>query len=561
MRQYQITHFFVFALSVIFLHSGLLSAQETKKYCDSLIKAAAEKSNNNDHIKSLELLKKAQAIAQKHNWHSELFEAKNDIGASYFSLLDYGAALKYYHQAYTLAVKDGKPKSEVMALNNIAILYATEKNHKKAHDYFKKAFDISKEINDSINIGVYALNLGLVMNEMDNLRQSRIYLDQALQYSKKRPHLNTVVRTAIAENEMGQGHQQKARSMAATILAGIPERKGNQTAVTLLVIQSKSFIKDKNYKEALSYAQIALANNVADPIVEKIIYETLAEISGAMKSYPEALRFKDSVFSVQEKINHLKYTQEYENNKVKFELQDYENQIALNEATIAGDRKMFYSVLGGLVVVIGLIFMIFRNIAMRHKQRNLTAENKQQELALLLAKQESEALLKEKEFHERQHEILLEQEYLKQEIEYKNRKLSSKALYVSGKNQLVEEIVGMLSDEPEVAKLPAVQKHIRHLKNSLSANNEWGNFLTHFEEVNQGFLSRLKAKHPELTSNDIRFICYIFMNLNGKEIAAMLNISSDACRKRKERIAQKIGLKDSASLYGYLSEIQVVLVN
>jgi hypothetical protein len=35
----------------------------------------------------------------------------------------------------------------------------------------------------------------------------------------------------------------------------------------------------------------------------------------------------------------------------------------------------------------------------------------------------------------------------------------------------------------------------------------------------------------------------------------MLNISPDACRKRKERVSAKLGLSDSGALYSYLSEI------
>jgi hypothetical protein len=164
-------------------------------------------------------------------------------------------------------------------------------------------------------------------------------------------------------------------------------------------------------------------------------------------------------------------------------------------------------------------------------------------------------LLQEKAFREQQHEILLEKQLLKNEIEYKNRKLSSQALYTSGKYQMIEEVIGLLSDQPEVAQIPAVKKHIRFLRNSLHNDNEWESFLIHFEEVNHGFLTRLKAAHPDLTANDIRFICYVYMNLNAKEIAGMLNISLDAGRKRKERIAQKMGLKDSTALFSYLYEI------
>lgn len=192
---------------------------------------------------------------------------------------------------------------------------------------------------------------------------------------------------------------------------------------------------------------------------------------------------------------------------------------------------------------------------MRHKQRKLEAENRNQQLQLQLARSESDALLAEQQHREEQHRILMEQEQLKTEIEYKNRKLSTQALHTSSKYQMIEDVIKLLSGEPELARIPAIKKHIRFLRDSLRNDNEWDNFLIHFEEVNQGFLSRLKAAHPDLNANDIRFICYVYMNLNAKEISVMLNISPDATRKRKERIAQKLGLPDSTSLYSYLSAV------
>jgi len=55
--------------------------------------------------------------------------------------------------------------------------------------------------------------------------------------------------------------------------------------------------------------------------------------------------------------------------------------------------------------------------------------------------------------------------------------------------------------------------------------------------------------------NDIRFLSYLYMNLSIKEISSLLNITPDACRKRKERIAKKMGLQETAELFPYLSHI------
>ena len=93
------------------------------------------------------------------------------------------------------------------------------------------------------------------------------------------------------------------------------------------------------------------------------------------------------------------------------------------------------------------------------------------------------------------------------------------------------------------------------MKGLIKSDNEWEDFIKHFEEVNQGFLSDVKEKHPELNANDLRFISYVYMNLTTKEIAAILSITAGACRKRKERISKKMNLTDSSKLYDYLSTI------
>jgi DNA-binding NarL/FixJ family response regulator len=43
------------------------------------------------------------------------------------------------------------------------------------------------------------------------------------------------------------------------------------------------------------------------------------------------------------------------------------------------------------------------------------------------------------------------------------------------------------------------------------------------------------------------------MNLNTKEIASLLNITPEGCRKRKERITKKMQLAENTSLFEYLS--------
>jgi tetratricopeptide (TPR) repeat protein len=500
---------------------------------------------------SLELLTLAQRIAAKNHWQKQLFLTKNYIGGNYFMLLDYGEALRNYREGYTIAIAEKDQTHELMALNNIAILYTKEEDFAKAREQFFKGYTISKEMNDPKKIGIYALNLGLVTNQMGNYPKSRDYLEEALQYAKNDTILEATAKSAIAENEMLRMHPEASLLLTAGLLRHFKTYKANEDAMALLLINAKSYLEKGDFNNAVKSAETVLSNS---PNAETKLstFKILSEIYAKSNSINEALRYKDSVLAMHTKLNNLKNGRLYENNRVKFEVQEFKNQIAVNKATIEAERRLFYWIIAALSIMVVLLFFIFRTINMRHKQKKLLAENNQQLLALELEKKKSQSLLLEKQLAEEQHQSLLEQQHLKEEIEYRNRQLSSKALYMSGKNQLIEDFTATLSQQPEAEKIPGLAKQIRTLKNSLRADNEWDNFLVHFEEVNHGFLTRLRTRHADLTSNDVRFICYVYMNLNAKETASMLNISLDACRKRKERVSSKLGLEDNTLLYSYL---------
>ena len=196
----------------------------------------------------------------------------------------------------------------------------------------------------------------------------------------------------------------------------------------------------------------------------------------------------------------------------------------------------------------GFILWVFRSNSIKHRQRKTIVE-------LELAKEKSDYLLIQKQLHEQETLALLEQERFKNELEVKNRKLTAKALYLSSKNDLIEEVLQSLSQNTEIVENLELKKQIRELKNHLKTDTQWDSFFTHFEEINQGFLDRLRHKHDKLTPSDIRYITYLYMNLSNKEIASLLNITPQSCRKRKERLSSKLNIPDNTTLHNYLSMI------
>ncbi len=520
--------------------------------CDSLIRTGVEAMQRSEYVHSLELLTQARNMAEKNNWHKQEFLAINNIGANYYSMLEYGEALNYYLEAYTLALKELDPSQEMIVLNNIAILYSKEKKYDKAIEYFTKAYNIAKENKDRIKIGLYAMNLGNVANEQGNTKLSKRYFSEALPLLEGQPQFIVLAKIGLAECNLQQGFATLARQQSEAMLKSTKDLDFNDIGISLLMIIAKSYLKENNFPMAIQYAQRVFTRK---PNLESKIpvFELLSEVHFKNKSYPAAMAYKDSILKANSALNEIKNGKLFESSKVRFEIQNYRNEIALNEAKIANERKIFYSVLAVLFVIVAFIVVTLRNRSVKHKQNKLIAQRSEQILALELEKEKSDNLLLEKQFAEKQTQALLEQERLKNELEQRNRKLSAKALYLSGRNQMIEEVLSDLSHLPQLSKDASVVNHIKTLKDHLKTDAEWDSFITHFEEVNQGFLNTLKSKHPALTANDIRFISYIYMNLSTKEIASMLNVTPEACRKRKERISAKMDLPENVNLYDYLA--------
>ncbi|MCO6149562.1 tetratricopeptide repeat protein [Flavobacterium sp. NRK1] len=521
---------------------------QTKTYCDSLIKKGQEARHNKNHVKSLELLSTARSIAEKNRWNKQLFYATLYTGSNYLAMMDYGEALNYYLEAYNLSIKDLGPEYEMIALNNIATLYTGDKNYKKAQEYYFKAYKTAKDENYK-SLGIYLVNLANIENILNNPLKAKAYIAEAMPNLKKHwPRSVVAADMIIAESDLLEGKNKLAREEVQKLMLNKEDVSYNDIGIPLQELVVRSYIQEKDYTNAALTAEKILKEKKPDFETKKRLFEHLIEIYIKTKSLEKALRYKDSIIETDKKLNEIRSGRLFENSRVKFEMQDYKNQLAIKEEKVAAERKIIYSLLAIFIAVLtGTVFIL--------RQKKLIAERNQRIIALELEKEKNDNLLLEKQFRENETNALLEQERLKNEIEARNRKLSAKALYLSDRNQLIEEILTSLSKKPKLSKDLSLANQIRSLKNHLKTDEEWDSFITHFEEVNHGFLTRLKTLHPTLTANDVRFIAYIYMNLSIKEIASILNITVEACRKRKDRLAIKMELPENLSLYDYISTL------
>ena len=143
----------------------------------------------------------------------------------------------------------------------------------------------------------------------------------------------------------------------------------------------------------------------------------------------------------------------------------------------------------------------------------------------------------------------LEKEKVKADLVFKTKELTTHALHLAKKNEVLND----LKEKAKILKSdanadPGYQMLIQTINFDLQDDNNWENFSKYFEQVHQGFNTKAQEQFPNVTSNDLRLMALLKMNLSSKEIANILNISSDGIKKARQRLRKKMGIDSNESL-------------
>ena len=81
---------------------------------------------------------------------------------------------------------------------------------------------------------------------------------------------------------------------------------------------------------------------------------------------------------------------------------------------------------------------------------------------------------------------------------------------------------------------------------------DWNQFARHFDQIHSNFLSRLKERFPDLSSNDLKLCAYLKMNMTSKEIAQLMSITIKAVEVSRYRLRKKLQIPSDVALFDYL---------
>ncbi|WP_237421153.1 tetratricopeptide repeat protein [Flavobacterium sp. Sd200] len=493
------------------------------KVCRNLIEKGYKAKNTGAYTKALEYFSEAEILAENGQWQQELFDCKNNIGVVYVNLSNYEEARGYYQQALEIAEKD--PKDNLfMVLNNIANTYSYEKDYQNALKYFKSAYNNPKAVNTDLGKIVMAINVADTYNKLGNFKQARAYL-QAVEKLKRIKMTDRFWRINYAETFFIEGKTDIAEQMMLQLLQDMGNDKDADSYVYITELLSKIYTVKNNIEKAIFYAKKGLLYT-HKPKGRIDLYNRLSDLYFKQSRYSVAAAYKDSVIVTKDSVAALFSKELFETNKIKLKIQRYQNELKINSEKQSAERTLFAIAIIFSLLLFFFIYRVLKNRLLKQKQEKIIAENQQKI-------------------------VELELDHLQNSIAEKNRKLSAKALYLSGRNELIEEVINSVSKIKEVSHNEEVANYIKSLKGYLKADAEWDDFISYFEMVNPTFLSTLTTSHPQLNPADIRFICYLYMNLDLKEISNIFSITVEAAKKRKQRIAKKMEI-EADELYGYI---------
>ena len=531
-------------LYIHLLLATTLSAQSIE-LCDSLLQQAIKASDEKDYFHSLELLSQAEDIATQKSAYEQLFWIYTNIGINYAELTDYHTSLNNLSEAYRIAVDRLDKRYEMSVINNMAGVYMLDNRFEEALEQCTLAYKSAVESGDSLFIGGCAMNIANISLSLDRLEQTAEYIAIAEKMFVNTPKDSLELQIIKANYYCKNGRYEEAYQKALQILnkAIALQQSSIETAALLVLVQTMVDIKD--YDSAIHYCRQALQRAISIEERRKL-YETLADVYYKTQRYKLAYTYKDSAIQATDSIRNIQEAQQFENANTQIELLRRENE--LEEYRLR--TRTSYIVLGmGILASFILAWALINQIIKNRQEKEISQLNIERE------KQQHQLL--QKQLEEQRTQALLEEERYKHEIELRDKELMSKAMIVANRNDIVTNIVEELSKSQYFKETnnTALKQTVSQLQRAIDNNEAWQDFSTYFEQRNDAFIAALRDKHPELTANEIRFLSLIYINLSTKEIASVLSITPEYCKKKRQQLAKKMGFENTKALFSYLSTL------
>lgn len=505
-----------------------------------LMRQAVDAAVQHDYRRSSALLFRARSEAEKSADYEQLFWVYTNLGINQAELLNYADALQHFSKAYQIAIDHLDNRKVLSIRNNIAGLYMMNHENAKALAEYMGIYNDVKGKKDSVFIGGCALNI------------ASLQLSEG-KYAKALPYI------IEAERMLGHNIENKATltELRVDYLLGIHQPSIAYNLVqqvmvkynTLAPLPEMQLLHARTAQalgrvdEAVVAGQGVLRARNVNLSMKREVFTLLSALYTQQGNYPKALACKDSVVWATDSLASVTGQKLFEARQIQFDIWQKQQEIDNYQSRHRLELALTLTAIVACCILVWALWVQKRNNRQQHRLSALELEREQERREALQARLTAEQVAME-----------AEQAASHRTIEQRSRELMSKALQAANRSDALRELLHALDDNVVLHQVddPVLKRTIANLRHQLDSSVEWKDFTTYFEQANATFIQSLKRNHPTLTANEIRYLSLVYINLSPKEIALLLNITPESCKKKKQQVARKMGLTDPKMLYDYL---------
>lgn len=500
---------------------------------------------------SLMYLDKAVEYAIEIKNDTLLATVYNNMGSAYTHIGIKDKALIYLLKAVKIYEENDLNIKLINSYNNIGIIYYRNENHNKALEYYRLAEQeatINKEVLGEkfpYIVGRILNNIGAILENMDDYDQALEVYFRALRFSSD---FGDLVNMGNLYSNIGKTYQKKGQYDLAlsNLKEALKVRKeaGDEFGLSRSFMHLGSFYKESNVSldSAIYYfdksLEIAKKGGSPEVIIDasKGLSELYIELNLPAKAY-ELLALHDYWEDSIKNDNSQKLIAELDS-KHKYE----ENQRARELVQTKNEKQNL--IIGSILIFISTgSFLLY--FLQKVKSRNTRLHKEQLELS-------NHNLTLEKKT------LALEKKTIGQQLEFRNKELTTNVMYLLKKNELITEISKRLVELKKAMKTSNLQEMQRIIMDLQSGTDEevWEEFELRFTQVYNDYYDRLLDRFPNLTNSEKKLCAFLKLNMTSKEICAIIRQSPNSLNVGRARLRKKFGLENSeTNLVSFLQSI------
>ncbi len=361
----------------------------------NLLRMAA-KASDTAYQKKIDYSQKALALSEQIGFKEGIARAYRRLSMVYFVLGDYTQSLEESYKALQLAAEVPELEFKTSLLQQVGKIYQIQQNLSKAEQYYLQSFTINQQNNKEKSLAYDYSNLANLEIIKKNFEKSLTYRKEEIKLKEK---LKDTIGLAFTYNDIYYGYAQQDKAnegiiyleKAVTILQKLPT---DYYKVALNLNLAEVYATTNKIKEAEKIALQGLEDTKKIQAKNLAILATgiLYQIYQEKKNYPQAFTYllfhkklQDSVYNEQrlKEISRLETNFQVKQKQKENELLRRENnikneEIALKNTEAATNRILVGVSLCSIVLLLGILFVFYRNIRIKKKSNDLlTQKNKE----------------------------------------------------------------------------------------------------------------------------------------------------------------------------------------